>query len=160
MSTATVKKLLQNFLPHDNVPYGNKLTVLASLATTAAGVAQNTDLATALQVGDKVRFGVIPGGTRLQDAIAIVSDAFTATSTANIGFEYVDGVDDANVPQDDDYFFAGLNLAATGRTRQSTAVRPVTLPKDAYLVMTNAGAAQAAAGQLDVIVEGAIVGRP
>ena len=82
--------------------------------------------------------------------LAIVSDAFTAATTAKIGFAYVDGVDSTSVPQDDDYFFlAGLATNALVRTRSTnTGVAPITLPKDAYVILTNAGAAHASVGVL------------
>jgi hypothetical protein len=137
-------------------PYGNALAMRYSFETNAAGVFVNSDTAAAVGNGDKVIIGVLPAGIRLDDALGIVSDAFTALSTGKIGFEYVDGVDDADVPQDDDYFFAALSLAAAGRTRaNNTGVRPVLLPKDAYLTLVNGGAAQAAAGAFDLIVYGA-----
>jgi hypothetical protein len=99
------------------------------------------------------------GGMRLDDCLAIVSDAFTARQTLKIGFEYVDGVDDTDVPQDDDYFFAALALDAAGRTRANNTGRaPVVLPKDAYLIGTSAGADTPAAGRLDVLVYGEFIG--
>ena len=91
--------------------------------------------------------GLLPAGFRLDDALTIVSDAFAASTTAAIGFQYAD------------YFFAALDTATAGRTRaNNAAVRPVTLPKDAYLILTRGGAADSAAGILDVIVEGVLMG--
>lgn len=155
MATITRKKVLTEGGFGGNTPYGNGLILPFALALTA-GVLVNSDSAAVVGIGDKVRIGVIPAGTKLNDCLAIVSAAFTATSTGKVGFEYVDGVDSAAVPQDDDYFFAALNIAAAGRTRaNNTAVRPVTLPKDAYLIVTNQVAAQAASGVLDLIIEAA-----
>lgn len=156
MTTITKKRVLTEAGFGGATPYGNALALQYSFETNASGVYANSDSAAAVATGAKVRFGVLPAGMRLDDALAIVSDAFTATTTAKIGFEYVDGVDDSDVPQDDDYFFAALNIAAAGRTKATnTAVRPVVLPKDAYLILTNGVADQAAAGQLDLIVYGA-----
>lgn len=158
MATVTKKKVLteQQF---GGTPYGNRTSLPFSFETTAAGIYANSDSAAAVGVGDKVRFGVLPAGMRIEDALAIVSTTFTATSTGKIGFEYVDGVDDASVPQDDDYFFAALDLATASRSRPTnTGVRPVTLPKDAYLILTNGVAAQAKAGQLDFMVVGVLNG--
>lgn len=161
MATVTTKKLLTNRLPFSNVPYGNAVKALASLATNASGIATATDQSTALVQTDVVRLAVLDGGMRLDDCLAIVSDAFSANQTIKLGFEYVDGTDSTDVPQDDDYFFAALSIAAAGRTRaNNTGVRPVVLPKDAYLIATIGGADTAAAGQLDVVVEGTVVGRP
>ncbi|MEY5097693.1 MAG: hypothetical protein RJA36_412, partial [Pseudomonadota bacterium] len=42
--------------------------------------------------------------------------------------------------------------------RKSTTTAPVTLPKDAYLILTNAGAAQAAAGIADILIFAQAVG--
>lgn len=161
MATINKKRVLteQQF---GGTPYGNRTALPFSFETNAAGKYVNSDTpGTAVGIGDKVRIGVLPSGMRIDDALAIVSNAFTATATGKIGFEYVDGIDDANVPQDDDYFFAALPYNAVGRTRaNNTAVRPVTLPKDAYLILTNQTAALAEVGQLDMVVEGVLCGAP
>jgi hypothetical protein len=158
MATITKKRVLteQQF---GGVPYGNRTSLPFSFETSAAGKYVNSDTpGSAVGIGDKVRIGVLPAGMRIEDALAVLSNAFTATSTFKIGFEYVDGVDSTEVPQDDDYFFAAL-ATTVGRTRaNNTAVRPVTLPKDAYLILTNQVAAQAEAGQLDLVVEGVLNG--
>ena len=78
-----------------------------------------------------------------------------------IGFEYVDGTDSTAVPQDDDYFCAATTAASTAVLKKTNAaVQPLTLPKDAYLIITNAGAAQAAAGRLDILLLGIAKGTP
>ena len=128
--------LTVNAMGLDNIDTVREFT----FETNSSGVYVDSDTTTAVGNGDKVRVGVLSAGMRLHDALAIVSDAFRASSTAKIGFEYVDGVDSTDVPQDDDYFFAALALDAAGRTRAAnTGVRPVTLPKDAYLIVTNGG---------------------
>lgn len=140
-------------------PYGNAFRGEFRYQTNASGVALNTDLATAVQVNDVVRIGILPAGLRLHDALAIVSDAFAASTTADIGFAYVDGVDSTAVPQDGDYFHAALATSSAGRTRATnTGAAPVRLPKDAYLTITRKGAADSAAGILDVLVEGVLEG--
>lgn len=155
---ATVTKKLIAKAQQFAAPYGNKFAQVFRYATSAAGVV-DSDKATAVAINDVVRIGILPAGLTLHDALAIVSDAFTAATTADIGFEYVDGVDSTAVPQDADYFFAALSTAAAGRTRASnTAVAPVRLPKDAYLIVTRKAAADASAGILDVIVEGILDG--
>lgn len=158
---ATITKKNVRKLQQYAAPQGNAWKDRFTFATNASGVFVDSDVAAAVGNGDVVRIGVLPAGLELHDALAIVSDAFTAVSTAKIGFAYVDGVDSTAVPQDDDYFFAALAYNAAGRTRAAnTAVAPVTLPKDAFLIVTNGGAAQAAAGILDVIVEGIHKGTP
>ena len=91
---------------------------------------------------------------RLEDAQIIVSTGMTATVTGSLGFQYADGVDDAGVPQDAAYFGTGFNLAAAARLRATSAKAPVVLPKDAYLVLTTAVAANAKASVIDIFVYG------
>lgn len=159
MATITKKGIQQDRQMTGVSPYGNKISLIHSLVTNASGAVVGSDSTSAIGATDKVRIGVLPAGMQLVDALAIVSDAFRATSTAKIGFEYVDGVDDTSVPQDDDYFFAALAMDAAGRTRAAnTGVRPLVLPKDAYLIYTNAVVAQNAVGILDVVVDGVLVG--
>lgn len=158
MATATKKQVLtqQQF---GGVPYGNEAALVFRLATNASGVWTDSDQATAVASGDKLRLGVLPAGMQLLDALAICSDLFTASVTCSIGIEAVDGT----TTQDDaDYFFLNtLALSAVGRTRATnTAVAPVTLLKDHYLILTTGGAAIAAAGVLDIVVQGVLKGAP
>lgn len=153
MATVTIIKPLAT-PAFGGAPYGNHLRRHFVLETNAAGAALGSDSSAAIGATDKVRLGLLPAGTRLDDALAVVSDAFTATITGDLGFEYVDGVDDAAVPQDADYFFADLNAAATGRTRMTVANKPVTLPKDAFLIWTNQVAAHASVGRADFFIDG------
>jgi hypothetical protein len=155
MTTVNKKGLRAESVAGGGTPYGNNGVNRYALTTNSSGVMADSDLTTALQIADVVRLGVIPAGTYLDDCLAIVSDAFTASMTMKLGFAYVDGSDDSGVPQDDDYFFAALALDAAGRTRaNNTGVRPVKLPKPAYLIATIAGAAAAAAGIADILVFG------
>jgi hypothetical protein len=159
MSTVTLKRIRQQ-KQIGGVPFGNKTALKFTLETNSSGVIVDSNLATALQVADKVYLGILPAGAELHDALAALSDAFTASVTHDIGFEYVDGVDDTDVPQDADYFFNDL-ANSVGRTRaNNTGVRPVKLPKEAYLVATVAGAAHASAGVLDIIVDCVLNGLP
>lgn len=141
-------------------PYGNKTSLPFKLETNATGAAIDADSTAAIALGDKVILGVLPAGMRLQDMLATVSTAFTALVTANIGFEYVDGVDSTAVPQDADYFGAAVALNTAGVYRKATATAPVVLPKDAYLILTTAGAANAKAAQVDVFIDGELTGAP
>jgi hypothetical protein len=146
---------------HGQNPYGTLAAYAFSLASNASGVPQDSNATAALGTGDTIKLGIIPAGTKLIDSIHQVSDAFTASATCKLGFAYVDGVDDAAVPQDDDYFVAALDLNAVAITRKANAATlPVTLPKDAFLVLDLDGAALAAAGRLDVTVIGEMVGAP
>jgi hypothetical protein len=139
-------------------PYGNVVAYPFSFATNASGVPLDSNATAALTAADTIRLGLLPKGTKLLDSVHILSDAFTATATCKLGFIYADGVDSAEVPQDADYFVAALDLNTVAVTRKTNATRPVTLPKDAYLVLDLDVATLAAAGQLDVIVLGEAVG--
>lgn len=142
------------------VPYGNTTTLRYNLTTNASGVLVESDQTTALVQTNVVRLGVLPAGLEIHDALMIVSDAFTAATTAKVGFQYVDGVDVTATPEDDDYFTASLVTNAVGRyMADNTAVAPVTLPKDAYLILTIAGADHAAAGVCDILVRGVGTGQ-
>lgn len=135
-------------------PFGNTRNLPFNFTTDASGIFTDSDLATAVQSGDVVRIGILPKGLSMQDALVIRSDAFTASTTASIGFAYVDGVDVATAAQDAAYFASALATDATGVTRKTGVKAPITLPKDAYLILTIGGAAHASAGVMDVIVQG------
>lgn len=155
------KKALKSVSQFGGTPYGNKSVLSFNVTTGATGIWTDGTLATAGGTSDELIPGILPAGMRLDDCLAIVSDAFASTQTVKIGFRYVDGVDSTAVPQDADYFFAALALSAQGRTRANNlAVAPVTLPKDAYLVIDLDGAAMSTAGVLDLLIEGVIAGAP
>jgi hypothetical protein len=158
---ATIKKLrYQDESTFGGVPYGNTTTRSFNLTTKSNGAAANSDTATAIADGDSVVLGLLPGGMLLQDAIATVSDAFTALTVGKLGFAYVDGVDSTEVPQDDDYFFAAatLTLHTAGTYRKVTPTAPVRLPKDANLVLVSSGAAHASVGIADFRIVGVLGG--
>lgn len=139
-------------------PYGNLTTLRATLQTTAAGAVIDGDSTAALAIGDVVVLEKLPEGFVLEDAQLIVSTGMTASATGSLGFLYADGVDSAAVPQDAAYFGAGLNAATAARIRTAGAKAPVRLAKEAYLVWTHAGAANAKASRIDVIVHGERLG--
>ena len=141
-----------------STPYGNVTTIRATLQTNATGAAINSDSAAAIGVGDVVVLEKLPEGFLLEDAQVIVSTPMTATATGSLGFIYADGVDSTDVPQDAAYFGTGLNAATAGRIRTAGTKAPVRLAKEAYLVWTQAGAANAKASRLDVIVHGERMG--
>lgn len=157
MATVTKYNAKQNRM-HSGVAYGNAWVDTFNLTTNASGVMVDSDQTTAIIQTNVVRLGVIPAGTKLLDSMAIISDAFTAASTADIGFQYVDGVDVTAVPQDDNYFHDNLALDAAATTRKTVVTQPVILPKDAYVIVTIAGADLAAVGVLDLVLNGQVVG--
>lgn len=133
-------------------PYGNLTAFRYVLKTTASGAVEGGDSAAAVAAGDTVKIGLLPAGFRLIDSEVIVKTGMTATITAAVGFAYADGVDSAVTPQDDAYFGSGLDVAAAGRLRNATANGSVTLPKEAWLTLTTAVAANAKASELEIIV--------
>ena len=139
-------------------PYGNVTTIRATLQTNATGAAIHSDSAAAIGVADVVVLEKLPEGFLLEDAQVIVSTPMTASATGSLGFIYADGVDSTDVPQDAAYFGTGLNAATAGRIRTASTMAPVRLAKEAYLVWTQAGAANAKASRLDVIVHGERMG--
>lgn len=164
--TVTLKKLPKPLF--NGVPYGNRSVLQYTLVTNSSGVlvdpetaAVASDHTDAVQAADTILTGIIPAGTRILDCKALVSNVGQASTTATIGFAYVDGVDSTTVPQDADYFFAALALDAQSRTAANNlAVVPLTLPKDAYLTVLNNVAAQDEAMRLDILIECVLTGTP
>lgn len=140
--------------PYGGTSDGNRLVLHFVLATNAAGVVQGGDSAIAAAIADKVRLGRLPAGMRLDDAIVDQSVAQTASVAGNLGFEYVDGVDSSVVPQDASFFFSALSGAAAARTRMTQAKGCPTLPKEAYLIWTQSGAASAKVSRADIQILG------
>lgn len=143
-----------------DTPYGNLSRIAAQLKTNSSGGALEADSGAAIANGDKVKLVLLPAGMTLDDYMMIVSVAFTASVVAKVGFEYADGVDSAAVPQDDDYFGAAIAINATGVYRKTAVTPPVTLPKDAWLILTTGGANNAKAAQADILVFGELTGNP
>ncbi|HGG9754694.1 TPA: hypothetical protein ACJKA0_002267, partial [Neisseria meningitidis] len=73
--------------------------------------------------------------------------------TADVGFVYADGADDANVPQDAAYFASDADFASAARIRCQSA-KLVTLPKQALLTVTLKGADSEAAADIDILIYG------
>ena len=157
MATATILGL-NDLHQVGNAPYGNLSCLQFSFATNSTGVCVASNQATAIGNGDIVNIGILPKGLKLVDAVVYISDAFAGSTTADIGFKYVDGVDDTAVPQDVDFFAAALSTASTGISRKTNVTPPVTLPKDAYLTLTVGGAAHSVVGLLNVVVTGESTG--
>lgn len=154
--------ITQSQSAHNNLgitPYGNLTALHYVLETNATGAAINSNSTTAIAIGDVVRLGVLPAGFNLVDSQVVVQTGLTAAVTGKLGFAYTDGVDVVGVAaQDDDYFGTGLVLSAAARLRNVTTNSAVTLPKDAYLTLTTAGAANAKAARVEVTVLGIVQG--
>lgn len=139
-------------------PFGNVTTIRATLETGAAGAPVNATTVTPIAAADKVVLQTLPAGFLLEDAQVIVSTGMTAAVTGSLGFEYLDGVDDADVPQDAAYFGAGIALSTAARLRTTSTKAPVQLAKEAFLVLTVAGASNVKASRVDFIVHGERMG--
>lgn len=138
-------------------PYGNTTTLGYNVKTNATGKVEG-DSGPAPKAGDVIALGRLPEGWCLADAQVFITEAMTATVTGSLGFVYADGVDDADVPQDAEYFIkAGADLATTGRLR-ANGNKIVILPKDAYLTLTLAGATNAKASDITAVVTGELTG--
>lgn len=138
--------------------YGNASALHFVLTTNATGAVENSDSTAAVASGDVVKIGVLPAGMTLMDAAVTIKTALTASVTGNLGFAYVDGVDDTDVPQDADYFAAAADMATAALLRKATATAPVKLPKDAWLTLTTGGAANAKASETHFVILGELSG--
>lgn len=137
-----------------NTPYGQYSAIKYGLTTGAAGFVNNAGLsAGTTAIGDVIVLGTLQQDQLLIDSMVIVKTAMTAAVVGSLGFRYSDGVDDATVPQDDAYFGTGLVLNATGLLRKATA-KLVKLPKEAELILTLAGAANAKVSDIDIFIFG------
>lgn len=160
MATVT-KKNIKNLPSFGGTPYGNLSVLPFTFETNSSGVWVDSDKSTAVADGDVLRLGILPAGLEIYDYLANIYDAFASSTTMKIGFAYVDGVDVTAVPQDDDYFCGATTMATAARLRMTnTDVAKVKLPKDAYLILTSAGAAQSAVGKLEVNIIGVLHGQP
>lgn len=148
--------------PFGGVPYGNLSVLQFKFVTNAAGIMVDSNKATAIEDDSVVVLGRLPAGMTILDCVATVSDVFTDGSFCDIGFLYCDGVDVASAAQDADYFFDNLDFhdatinAARHRTVRPLA--PITLAKDAWLVLSNLTVDQSAAGIMDIAVYGVLNG--
>lgn len=138
-------------------PYGNVTALAYHLATNATGAVIDSDTAAAVKIADVIDLGELPEGMRLDDAQVFIATGMTALITGSLGFKYADGVNDTAVPQDPAYFLTAGDLATAGRLR-ATGAKLVTLPKAARLILTVAGAANAKASDIKVLVSGELKG--
>ena len=141
-----------------SAPYGNCSVLIYRVVTDATGAVVDSDSTAAVALGDVVDLGTIPAGMRLDDLVARVSTGMSASVTGKIGFVYSDGVDSAVAPQDDAYFGTGLNLNTAAVLRNAAAKIPLTIPKEARLILTTAGAANAKASRIDICLYGEMTG--
>jgi len=144
-------------------PWGNVSYVRCNLTLNSAGKWLDSDDADdAVAANDVLQLGpILPAGMELQDLHGIISNAMKASTTIQVGFKYVDGVDSTVVPQDDDYFItdaANQSSASVGVFRKSAGTAPVILPKDAYLTVKILDVTQDEASVTDFFVLGEMKG--
>lgn len=96
----------------------------------------------AAQIADKVRLVQLSAGAKILDA-RMINAALGASTTVSLGYEYVDGSG-----SDPAAFLAATSTVAAASTQMS--VKPLFLPKDAYITATIGGGA--ASGALDAVV--------
>ena len=104
-------------------PYGNLTVLRFDYSTNRIGAVISSDTQTAVAAGDKVYVGTVPQGF-----------VFVSAVGTKLGFEYADGVNDADVPQGADIATALLKplpklanvyitaVAATGVTQVRAAI--------------------------------------
>ena len=113
-------------------PFGNMTVLNFGYSTNATGAVISSDSTTRVAIGDKIYVGDVPQGFSLCSVIG----------TAAVGFEYVDGKDDASVPQ--------------GADIKTALLKP--LPKDAYVYITASAAAPLAASTVRAALTGELTG--
>jgi len=157
---ATIKsrsKVLTHFYTV-TAPYGNTTTVGYPLQTKTGGALVSADSTDNPKIGDVIDLGELLEGWCLTDAQVFITEGLSTGVTGKLGFAYEDGVDDADVPQDDAYFLkAGADLATEGRLRADGNTL-VVLPKPARLILTLDGAANAKAADIKITVSGELTG--
>ncbi|HFR8701638.1 TPA: hypothetical protein ACHX9J_001507 [Neisseria gonorrhoeae] len=134
------------------VPYGNLAAEHYRIVAKQDGAILGADASEPPKAGDVLALGVLEQGF-LDDAQIIVKTAMSSGITADVGFAYADGADDAKVPQDAAYFASGADFASAGRIRCQSA-KLVTLPKQALLTVTLKGAENKKAADIDILIYG------
>ena len=153
-------KSKNKFLTHyygATAPYGNMSVLTYYIDTNDIGALIHSDTDTAVNTGDVIDIGELPEGFCMTDAQVFVTEGMTASATASLGFAYEDGVDDADVPQDAEYFIAGADVATAGRLRADGS-KLVILPKTARLILTMGRVSNDKASSIRVAVTGELTG--
>ncbi|HEZ0077942.1 TPA: hypothetical protein WD507_000873 [Neisseria meningitidis] len=135
------------------VPYGNMAVEHYRIVAKEDGTILGADAYGPPKADDVLVLGVLEQGFRLDDAQIIVKTGMASGITADVGFVYADGADDANVPQDAAYFASDADFASAARIRCQSA-KLVTLPKQALLTVTLKEAASAKAADIDILIYG------
>jgi len=158
MRTITAKSRKDHRVRLGSTPWGNTAALVYNLTTAANGSVVNSDSASAVASGDVVRIAKLPAGFRFVDSQVVINVGMTASVTGNLGFAYVDGVDDASAPQSATYFGSALNMATAGRLRNATSNKSVKLNKEAWLTLTTGGANNVKDSDIEITVLGVAEG--
>lgn len=115
-----------------------------------ASVFVTSYVAAAAQIADKIQWAQLPAGIEIVD-ISLVNDAMGASSTLNIGFEYVDSANGAAEPT---AFKAATDVSTAGK--QTTAFHPRYFADD--VILTSVVAGGAITGKVSLIITYRFVG--
>lgn len=154
---ATITRYRNPLMFGGAAPFGNLTALAFTLATNATGAVVDSNSTAAVALGDVIELGLLPGGMRLDDAQVIITTAMSASVTGSLGFKYADGVDSLEAPQDAAYFISAGALSSAARLR-ANGTKLITLPKDAILTLTIAGAAIDQVADLKFVVSGELTG--
>lgn len=112
-------------------------------------------------IGDKVYFGVLPGGIDITN-VSLICDACTALATLSLGYEIYDPnlVNAALTPAaaNNAAWFNAQAISTAGRFEYNS--HPLAVKRDIIIVGTLAGAALTANNKLSVVIGGLFVGKP
>lgn len=133
-------------------PYGNLSAFRFLIMTNAAGALVDGDSAEPITIDDMLLIGILPAGFRMIDSMVKITSAMSTGVVASLGFEYVDGVDDQGVPQNDSHFGSSMPLDTVGCLRDYETEPSFTLPKDAWVTLTITEGTNAKASELEIIV--------
>ena len=139
-------------------PYGNVYALAFPIFTDDKGVWTDGDSLEPAASGDILRLGIIPAGFRPLEAYVSVNKPIAGLS-GKVGFAYVDGEDDEDVPQKDDAWFTAANCGTEGITRRDGTFPSPYMPKDSYLILTASGA-PSGKGEAWVVLVGIVEGQP
>lgn len=101
-----------------------------------------------MQIADKLYFGRIPGGSRVEAFTALISTAMAGSVTANIGYEPVTA-DEGAFAASLAFWFTAQAMSSTGRF--TSVSKPVDIPQDCNIVATIAGAASGTTYDVTII---------
>lgn len=103
---------------------------------------------------EKAYLGIIPAGTRVEEARVITSGTLGAATTLSLGFEAIDG---NTVPATDATYWLNA-VASTAALNQVSSSLPKTFDVPVALVATVGGAAVAGSPTITAIVKSKVVG--